>query len=430
MNIRSVYGLIRPLLWRFGLLPLLRVLLPPKWRAKIAKNIGLGSYSPPPPPRAPYRGAVESDGVNYVADLRVDIGIGESARVIHSTLLTAGVEVNYQEVEMPWIQRTTPIETTPNPKTYTITLAHLNPSELRLGFDRYPKLFHQCYTIAHWYWEVPRFPPAWIPYTQVLDELWTSSRYTQNILAQVASIPVHYFPTPVIVTPEPVTRAQFGIAENRFMFFFAFNPGSSVARKNPYALIEAYKRAFGGMNNPPQLVIKAHHLSQHPAIAAVLKKAVEQVGGILIKDHLTRSQMHGLINLSDCVVSLHRAEGFGLLMAEAMAMEKPVIATGYSSNMDFMNERNSFLVDYSLCEITPDDHKDQPLLGNLYTSGQVWADPDIDHAAQLMQQVYNNPTLAQARAQIAKHDITTGWSAETVGKLIKQRLQEIAQTHG
>jgi glycosyltransferase involved in cell wall biosynthesis len=408
-----------------GLLPLARRLTPPELRARIAQRIGLGGYIAPLAARAPHTGNISADGVNYIADLRADIGIGESARVFYQTLVAAGLGVNLQEVTIPMIPHSSKVSVKPNDQQYTITLVHLNPPELRLGFDRYRKSFTHAYTIGHWYWEVPRFPEPWIARMAVLDEVWTSSRYTRNILARVASIPVYYIPTPVIVAPELVTRAQFGIPDGRFMFFFAFNPGSSVARKNPYGLIEAYRRAFAGEPNPPVLVIKAHHLSKHPAVAGALREAVQSVGGILIEKHLTRAQMHGLTQLADCVVSLHRAEGFGLLMAEAMALGRPVIATGYSSNMDFMTEANSFPVRYTLTDITPEDHRLQPLLGEFYTPGQPWADPDLDHAAELMRLVVQNPELAYQRAETAQRDMLAGWSAQAIAQVISQRLQEV-----
>ena len=428
MKINDVYRAIRPLLQRIGLLGLARRLMTPQMRAQVAQNIGLGGYIAPLPPRAPYRGAVRADGVNYIADLRADIGVGESARGIYDAMRAAGIAIHYQEIETPLIRRSAPLAAVTNPsKNYGVTLAHLNPPELHLGVERYPDAFHRCYTIGYWLWEVPRFPERWLSRMAVLDELWTSSRYTQNILSQVTNLPVIYMPIPVTVAPQPVTHAEFGLPEGRFIFFFAFNPGSSVARKNPYGVIEAYRRAFLGMENAPLLVIKAHHLSQHPTIADPLREAVRGVKGILIEDHLTRSQMHGLTALADCVVSLHRAEGFGLLIAEAMALGRPVIATGYSSNMDFMTPANSFPVRYTLRDITTADHHDQPLLGEVYAPGQLWAEPDLDHAAELMQYVINHPAQAHQYGAAAQHDLTHGWSAQAVGHLITERLNQIAQ---
>ena len=433
MNSRLVltlYAYIRPILRRAGILSLVRLFLRPHTLAAIAKRVGLSEYVAPLPPRARHEGAIQVGGINYVADMRADIGIGESARSIYSALQAADVATAYCEVEIPLIQRSAPAAGIADHAQYNLTLAHLNPPELHLGLERYPDAFHRCYVIGYWLWEVPRFPNHWRPRIKALDEIWTASTYSQEILSRAADIPVRYMPIPVEVSPEPLSREDFDLPDDRFIFLFAFNPGSSVARKNPYGVIEAYKRAFAEAAEPPLLVIKAHHLKQHPQIAPGLRAAVEEVGGILLEDHFTRPRMHALTALADCVISLHRAEGFGLLMAEAMALGKPVIATGYSSNMDFMTEDNSFPVRYRLREITMADHADQPLFRQMYAAGQSWAEPDIGHAAELMRYVIDHPKVAQARAARAKNDLASGWSYEAVGKRMDERFRQLASTSG
>jgi glycosyltransferase involved in cell wall biosynthesis len=424
----TLYSYIRPVLKRVGVLSIARRFLKPQILAAIAKRVGLSEHIAPLPPRDRHQGEVHIDGINYVADLKADIGIGESARAIYSALQATGVAVSYCDIETPLIQRTAPVTDTLDRARYKTTIAHLNPPELHLGIEGYPDAFHGCYVIGYWLWEVPIFPRHWRSRMHGLDEIWTASRYSQKILAQAADIPVVYMPIPVRVSPAPLTRADFHLPDNRFIFLFSFNPGSSVARKNPYGVIEAYKRAFAGAANPPLLVIKAHHLKQHPQIASELREAVESVGGVLIEDHLTRPQMHALIALADCVVSLHRAEGFGLLMAEAMALGKPVIATGYSSNMDFMNEANSFPVRFNLRNITKDDHRHQPLFRRMYAPGQLWAEPDLDHAAELMRRVFSDPHEAQLRASQAKIDLDAGWSDEAVSEQMQRRFRELSPT--
>lgn len=426
----TLYAYIRPVLQRVGVLSFVRRFLKPHTLAAVAKRVGLSEYVAPLPPRVRHQGAVQIDGVNYVADMKADIGIGESARSIYSALQASGVATAYCEVEIPLIQRTAPAAEIADRPEYSLTLAHLNPPELHLGLERHSDAFHGCYVIGYWLWEVPRFPDHWRPRIQALDEIWTASTYSRDILARAANIPVIYMPIPVEVTPDPLLRADFDLPNDRFVFLFAFNPGSSVARKNPYGVIEAYKQAFASTAEPPLLVIKAHHLKQHPQIAPGLRAAVESVGGVLLEDHLTRPQMHALIALADCIVSLHRAEGFGLLMAEAMALGKPVIATGYSSNMDFMTEANSFPVRYRLREITAADHADQPLFRQMYAAGQSWAEPELEHAADLMRYVIDHPEEARSRAAQAKNDLATGWSYEAVGKRMGERFRELASTSG
>jgi glycosyltransferase involved in cell wall biosynthesis len=418
---------IRVALQSTGLLKLAYRLTTPHIRARVARRFGLSSFTAPLIREKPYAGQVRTDGINYVADLRADLGIGESARSICAAICAANIPVSYHEVAFPLVSRSHTMETAASDQVYGVTLAHLNPSELRLGVEKYPRTFRECYTIGYWLWEVPRFPQRWHGHMNALDEIWTSSHYTRDILAEISPIPVHTMPIPVVVNPADLTRRDFNLPEDRFIFFFAFNPGSSLARKNPYGLIEAYRRAFSGLPDPPLLVIKAHHLgaAEHRAIAKPLRKAVQEIGGVLIEDNLTRAQMHSLTKLADCVVSLHRAEGFGLLMAEAMALGTPVIATGYSGNMDFMTPENSFPVPYTLREITAEDHRHQPTMGDLYTPGQLWADPDYDYAADLMRSVVKSADDASRRARQAKLDLAQNGSPEMVGAQIAARLHAL-----
>jgi glycosyltransferase involved in cell wall biosynthesis len=430
MKMERIYSAIRPLLRHTGLLKLVYNVLSPQTRARIAQYTGLGSYIAPLSPRAPYRGKVRADGVNYIADMRADIGVGESTRAIYAALQAAQIPVNYQEIVTPLTSRQHPLpDHYTSPNLYGITLAHINPPEMRIGTQTYPEAFEKCYTIGYWLWEVPRFPQRWLSRLEVLDEVWTASRYTQRILAQIAHIPVLHMPIPITVPTSGLTRRDFNLPEDRPIFFFAFNPGSSVARKNPYAVIEAYRRAFAGRLNPPCLVIKAHHLKDpaHRKIAEPLRAAVRQCGGILLEDHLTREQMNDLLAACDCFVSLHRAEGFGLIMAEAMALGKPVIATAYSSNTEFMTPSNSFRVGYTLRPITPEDHRDQPLLGALYQPGQLWAEPDIDHAADLMRYVVDHPDQARHRGTVARQDMAAHWNVQVLGARIAARLAYLAE---
>src|SRR5690606_22096021 len=134
----------------------------------------------------------------------------------------------------------------------------------------------------------------------------------------------------------------------------------------------------------------------------------------------------------DCFVSLHRAEGFGLGIAEAMALGKPVIATAYSSNTDFMTEANSYSVNYTLRPITLEDHAFQPSLQSVYTpgDGQMWAEPDLDHAAALMRHVAGHPDEAAQRGRIAAQDVQAQLSVEAVGQQIRARLEQIQHREG
>lgn len=218
--------------------------------------------------------------------------------------------------------------------------------------------------------------------------------------------------------PNPTfTGAQLGLAENKLIYLFVFDMLSVVQRKNPYGLIEAYRRAFGPDFSETQLVIKVTKLAQYPEHAGRLRKAVSAVGGILIDRYLDRSELDGLFNACDAYVSLHRSEGFGMTLAEAMCMGKPVIATDYGGNTDFMNVANSYPVAYRLVEL---QEAHPP-----YQQGQTWADPDLDHAAMQMRNVLEDYDQAQRKGRRAARDIWHWYGREAMAHKVIERLRRV-----
>jgi len=212
--------------------------------------------------------------------------------------------------------------------------------------------FQQRYTIGFWHWESSSFPREWHDRFALLDELWVASDFVRNTLAPLVSIPVRKMHIPIIITrPAVVCRSSLGLPEDRFIWLFVFDMQSYIERKNPHAAIEAYHRAFGARAHHTQLVIKAGHLEDYPDAAARLSADIESVGGMLIRHSMKRSELSMLFAACDGYLSLHRSEGFGLTLAEAMMLGKPVVATGYSGNMDFMTASNSYPVDYHLVEL-------------------------------------------------------------------------------
>jgi glycosyltransferase involved in cell wall biosynthesis len=197
-----------------------------------------------------------------------------------------------------------------------------------------------------------------------------------------------------------------------------FDFGSSFERKNPFATVEAFKRAFGKSNPDVLLVLKFANAHLFPQRRQELMDLAEGWSSLqFIDGHLQKEEIHALVNSCDCYVSLHRAEGFGLTMSEAMYYGKPVIATAYSSNMEFMNVGNSFPVKYELVTTTEDY--------GAYPKGSVWAEPDIDHAASLMQSVFENYQEAQKTGKIAAKEIRSLLNPQAVGIKIKNRLEFI-----
>jgi glycosyltransferase involved in cell wall biosynthesis len=191
---------------------------------------------------------------------------------------------------------------------------------------------------------------------------------------------------------------------------------SVMERKNPYGLIKAFRTAFPGGENV-SLVLKTSFGDRHPALMYQLRTAAEAAGVTVIDAVFTQDETVSLIDMCDCYVSLHRSEGLGLTMAEAMLLGKPVIATSYSGNVDFMTSANSLLVDYELVRL----EQDVPP----YEAGCVWAEPSVEHAASLMRRVYENPAWAAEFGAKAALDVQAYVSLDTAGQRVARRLEEI-----
>ena len=229
---------------------------------------------------------------------------------------------------------------------------------------------------------------------------------------------------PSISLPIPsLGRESLGLPKDKFIFLFMFDFHSTLARKNPFATIEAFKQAFGQDNQDVLLVIKFSNAQYHPHRREQLMAQADGWSSIrFIEGHLLKEELHALLNNCNCYVSLHRAEGFGLTMSEAMFYGKPVISTGYSSNIEFMNVGNSYLVKYQLVTITEEEGP--------YFRGSIWAEPDVDHAASLMQYVFENYDQAQNVGRRASEDIKCFLSPQAIGTKIRSRLEYIMKRIG
>jgi SAM-dependent methyltransferase len=207
---------------------------------------------------------------------------------------------------------------------------------------------------------------------------------------------------------------------DRFTFLFLFDFFSTMERKNPVGLIEAFKRAFKP-GEGPQLLIKSFNGDYKPErLERVTAAAAGHPDVHVIDRYLPAAERDALFAASDCYVSLHRAEGFGLTMAEAMAMGKPVIATGYSGNVDFMSEANSWLVAHGLTHVGPE--------GENYPADGIWAEPDLDDAARAMREVWAGSSEARERAERGREHVLAELSPERIGAEARRRLEQLIAT--
>jgi glycosyltransferase involved in cell wall biosynthesis len=264
--------------------------------------------------------------------------------------------------------------------------------------------------------EVDRFPASYALAAHLVDELWVGSRHVQSAVGQATEKPVTVFPVPILVEPVPAAdAASFRQLRDRFAFLFSFNFSSAFERKNPLGLIEAFERAFSPEDGA-LLVLKAVNGMAWPRQRMALEAAVSRRPDILLIDRpLSQEAYRTLVAACDAYVSLHRAEGFGLTIAEAMALGKPAIATAYSGNLEFMTEKNSYLVPYTLVPI--------PSGVSPYPEGSHWADPDLDVAAETMRAVFKSPEEARARGVCARDDVREHHSVARAGSFIGDQLR-------
>ena len=271
--------------------------------------------------------------------------------------------------------------------------------------------------IAMWYWEFGQVPAEWRRIASSLDEVWAPSRFVAHALREVLEVPVMNL-TPGVEVGEviPFNRSLLGVPQSHTLFLFIFDAGSVAERKNPLGLISAFRRAFRS-DDKTTLVIKAGNLRMHPEEASRLRAAARRAGAIILDQILPRGELNGLIQACDCYVSLHRSEGFGLTMAEAMLLGKPVIATAYSANLEFMDRGNSLLIGYELVRVGRQ-------IGP-YSKDLLWAEPSVVEAAEAMRWIHENADEARALGERARISAEETLSLQAAGKRFARRLEEI-----
>lgn len=234
--------------------------------------------------------------------------------------------------------------------------------------------FQDRVNIGYWPWELDKWPTNWIPINQLVDEVWVSSNHIAKALSPVCDKPVKVVPLHVdLGLISPLTRADFGLPPKAKLFVFSFDLHSSVHRKNPQECIQLFLESFpkgqpGCSAKDVGLVIKTHRPSRQSdewdRIKA-LAESDERV--IIIEQTLNRPDLLALYRCCDCFISLHRAEGYGRGIAEAIKLGLEVITTNYSGNVDFCRAPQCTLVDYELIDVEQGQY--------IEAKGMKWAKP-------------------------------------------------------
>lgn len=273
--------------------------------------------------------------------------------------------------------------------------------------------------IACWFWELEIIPLEWLPALDIVDEIMVSSSFVEAAFRRVTNKPIFRVPLPLDDVPDSgLTRKDFGLRSDAFIFLVTFDFNSWLDRKNPFAAIEAFIRAFSPERDDVQLLVKSSNGYRYPEPFLRLLKATSRDLRIVVRDEvIDRHHVHAVQRCADAYISLHRAEGFGLGLAESMRLGKPVVATAWSGNVDFMDERNSLLVDYRLVPVEPGQYP--------HSQGQRWAEANIDQAATCMRRLVDEPGLAERIGNQARKDIHEKLSSQAVADCLIGRLRLI-----
>jgi glycosyltransferase involved in cell wall biosynthesis len=361
-------------------------------------------------------------GINLCGYLRDESGWGEAGRGYVRALQTLELPLALVDVSALSSNRSDDgtLECFDAALPYAMNLVCVDPSQhYGLLSQRGPEFFEGHYTVGAWAWELPRFPENWRDRFAFYDEIWVTTSFVANALAPVAPIPVVRIPpvlTPHAVGSRPRGRARLRVRDDEFVFLFIFDFHSHLARKNPLATIAAFRQAFKP-TDPARLVLKCVNSADDPQGFAQVRAAANDARIDIHAGYWSSGELQDVVAACDAYVSLHRSEGTGLTITDAMALGKPVIATGWSGNMDFMTVANSFPVAFELVELTEN-------VGP-YRAGETWADAAVEDAARWMRYVVEHPADALARGARAQSDIQANFSGTAIGTLIRERLTVI-----
>jgi len=332
------------------------------------------------------RSKPNSAGTNFVAHLNAEMGVGEVARRLASLLSAAGMNLNLVQFEASTARKQQGMAQKVGRFDSSLpTISCVNADQLGalvsfFGISPNGQVAHRGF----WAWELEDFPDKYLPASKLLDEIWTLSNFAETSISQAVATKVKTIKVPVPIPKSETTlsREDFGIAKNVFLVTSSFDFNSEVERKNPAGAISAFMSAFP-KPSMATLLLKSINGDKHPSALESLREQARNRKDIVFLDgYMNHYENHGLLEVSDVYLSLHRSEGYGLNLADSMARKTAVIATGYSGNLDFMDEKSSVLIPYEKVSVSN------------YAGIRVhskWANPDLDYASHKLRYLFNSP---------------------------------------
>lgn len=358
-------------------------------------------------------------GVTVIGYVQAESGVGESARSTLRALACTGLPhavLDFRVGNVSRMGESVDVALATG-RQHAISLFHINADQLpvaRTFLGEGP--FTGTYRIGFWAWELENFPAEWHGAFAHVDEVWVPSTFCQRAIAAVSPVPVLVMPHTVEVPQQLAPdRARFGLRSDSVAFLAMADMMSVAGRKNPFAAVQAFRAAFAADDTRVQLIVKIANAHRDVAAHEQLQALVAGHPQIrLLDEALDRESLNCLLDSVDCFVSLHRSEGFGLVIAEAMARGKVVVATDWSGNTDFMNAHNALPVDYRLVTLQED--------AGPYRKGERWAEPLQDDAVAKLRAVAGDAVLRHQLGERARTDCAARLSPQAVARLMGERV--------
>lgn len=391
-----------------------------KLRPPTPGDAGAAALLPPTPPGLP---RLDNWGINVIGYLRAETGMGENARLLVRALETTGVPLSLHNLDLGVVARQDDDSYghAASDFPYDVNLLVVNADQIPAVFAHLgPEATAARYNIGYCMWEQEELPDAYREAFAHLHEIWTATAFTADAFGRKAPIPVRRVPYPVapLAKPEGLdVRARLGLPKEAFLVLYLFNYLSFFERKNPLGAVRAFRHAFGD-DEGKLLLIKTSQKDYAPEDHRRLEDEVKGFGNVrLVNDYLSRDEINALMLDCGAYLSLHRSEGFGLTVAEAMACGKPVVSTTYSGPRDFLDQNNGYPVRYEL-KTLEEDH-------GPYPAGSHWAEPDLENAAEQLRRLVENPEERERLTQRARRDLEERYSYAAVGQDLRRRLEEV-----
>jgi glycosyltransferase involved in cell wall biosynthesis len=380
-------------------------------------------------------------GVNVIGYITGTMGLGVAARNTLTVLEEHRQAFTAVDIE-PWRRHGTDgtfahLLATPPIAPHPINLFHLNVQELINLLDTRPRWLdvgrHANVIVP--FWELPRLPliPDWAGLLGSMDLVLAPSRFILESIERSAPEvrAVHYPQTVFLPTDIVANRDAFGLPHHAVLFYMNIDVTSDLARKNPAAAMAAFRAAFATQGSMSRervfLVVKLGHTkSGYPWADAsqLMAELASMPNTIVIDRQLSYAETLSLNALCDVYVSLHRSEGLGLNLLEAMTLGRPVIATGWSGNMDFMTPEDSCLVSHELVPVRATHYAYRP---EAIGPEQVWAEPNITEASTWMRRLAGDESLRRRLGAAARVAMDTRRSQVLEGRVLAN-LARIAAT--